>query len=181
MAVIPQFPILFSGCSVRDNLDPFGEYNDDAIKRALSDVQMIESIKDLPHDLSSIIAEGGSNFSVGQRQLLCLARAILKKSRILILDEPTANVDSWTEKLLQKAVVSSFPGATIIAIAHRLDTIIDFDQILVFGQGEVLEYGSPRDLLALEGGHFSSMIKDTGEQTEKELIKKIGLHKIILT
>merc|ERR1712085_69028 len=102
----------------------------------------------LSHGLDTAVAEGGLNFSVGQRQLLCLARAILQKSKILVLDEPTANVDSRTEKLLQKAISKSFDGATIISVAHRLDTIIESDLILVLAEGKVIECGSPSDLIA---------------------------------
>jgi ABC-type multidrug transport system fused ATPase/permease subunit len=101
--------------------------------------------------------------SVGQRQLLCLARAILRRNKILVLDEPTANVDSRTDKLLQEAVSKSFKGATILAVAHRLETVINYDKILVLGSGGVLEFGSPCELIA-NGGAFCSMIDDTGEE-----------------
>lgn len=119
MSVIPQSPVLFSGCSVKENLDPFGKYDDDAVMNALKDVQMMEVIRELPNELDSVISEGGSNFSVGQRQLLCLARAILRKSKVLVLDEPTANVDTRTDQLLQEAVAKTFQGSTILAVAHR--------------------------------------------------------------
>mmetsp|Transcript_18358 Transcript_18358/g.26582 ORF Transcript_18358/g.26582 Transcript_18358/m.26582 type:complete len:1406 (-) Transcript_18358:280-4497(-) len=169
ISVIPQTPVLFSGCTVRENLDPFYIYNDERIHEALSDVQMLDEIDDLQHGLDSTIAEGGSNFSVGQRQLICLARAILRKNKILVLDEATANVDTRTDELLQQAVAKSFMGSTIIAVAHRLDTVISYDKILVLGNGSVLEYGSPRELLLREDGHFSSMVKDTGEQMSANL------------
>jgi len=169
--VIPQSPILFNGCTIRENLDPFGIYDDSAVWDALRNVQMEAPIKDLTGELSSVVAEGGSNFSVGQRQLLCLARAILRKNQILVLDEPTANVDSMTDKLLQEAVARSFGFATILAIAHRLDTVIDYDQILVLGDGKVLEYGPPAELLGKEGGVFLSMVNDTGPLMAAELIR----------
>ena len=169
MSVIPQYPVLFSGCTIRDNLDPFGKYDESTIRQALEDVQMWEAVKELPEGLNSLVAEGGSNFSVGQRQLICLARAILRKNKILVLDEPTANVDSKTDHLLQKAVAESFSGSTIIAVAHRLDTIIGYDLIIVLGSGKLLEIGSPRELLSINGGHFSSMVDDTGEKTAKML------------
>eukprot|EP00978_Attheya_sp_CCMP212_P020023 scaffold56832_cov45-Attheya_sp.AAC.8 len=170
MSVIPQVPVLFSGSTVRENLDPFHVFSIAELHAALEDVQMKEAILvDLPDGLDSVVAEGGSNFSVGQRQLLCLARAILSKSRILVLDEPTANVDSRTDELLQQSVSKSFQGATILSVAHRLDTVIDSDRILVLGNGQVLEYGSPADLLSQENGHFTSMVNDTGEKMSRDL------------
>jgi ATP-binding cassette subfamily C (CFTR/MRP) protein 4 len=174
ISVINQVPTLFSGCSVRENLDPFGDYSDSDILDALDDVQMRESIDELELGIHSMVSEGGSNFSVGQRQLLCLARAILRKNKILILDEPTANVDVRTDKLLQEAVSRSFHGATIISVAHRLDTIIDYDMILVLGNGSVLEYGHPHHLLtgSLGSGHFASLVADTGHEMAQELHRR---------
>jgi ATP-binding cassette subfamily C (CFTR/MRP) protein 4 len=172
ISVINQVPTLFSGCSVRENLDPFGEYTDDQIRDVLEDVQMMETIDELGMGIHSMVSEGGSNFSVGQRQLLCLARAILRKNKILILDEPTANVDIRTDKLLQEAVSKSFRGATIISVAHRLDTIIDYDMILVLGNGRILEYGKPHNLLIESSGHFSSLVDDTGTEMSQELRRR---------
>jgi ATP-binding cassette subfamily C (CFTR/MRP) protein 4 len=120
-------------------------------------------VKSLPLELDTIVAENGSNFSVGQRQLLCLARAILRKSKVLILDEPTANVDSSTDELLQKAVAKSFEGATIIAVAHRLDTLIDYDKIVVLDNGGLVECGSPKELIERDGA-FASMVYETGAE-----------------
>lgn len=171
VSVINQIPILFSGRTVRENLDPFYRFSDEDIIHALTDVQMIDPINALPRGMNSQVAESGSNFSTGERQLLCLARAILEKRKILILDEPTANVDSRTDKLLQAAVKKSFSEATIISVAHRLDTIIENDLILVLGRGEVLEFGSPADLI-LRNGHFSSMIDDTGREMSMQLREK---------
>ena len=169
ISVIPQSPILYGGCTLRDNLDPFGNHDDVEVHNALRDVHMLEVILCLPLGLSTAVADGGSNFSVGQRQLLCLARAILRKNKILVLDEPTANVDSHTDKLLQEAVGKRFQHATIIAVAHRLDTVIDYDKILVLGSGRVLEYGSPYELIE-KGGDFASMVLDTGDEMS-ELLK----------
>ena len=115
-----------------------------------------------------MVSEGGTNFSVGQRQLLCLARAILSKSKILVLDEATASVDRRTDQLLHESLQESFGDATILAVAHRLDTVIDHDMILVLGQGKVLEYGTPADLIRT-GGMFSKMIKDTGDVMSRDL------------
>ena len=119
-------------------------------------------------DPESRLGYAGSNFSVGQRQLLCLARASLKKNKILVLDEATASVDKETDKLLQEALDRANKDVTVIAIAHRLNTIIDFDYVLVLGEGEVLEYGSPAELLNLKGA-FSKMVQDTGDVISKKL------------
>ena len=130
---------------------------------------MSEVISELPKGIDSMVSEGGSNFSVGQRQLLCLARAILSKNKILILDEATASVDRRTDQMLHESLHESFGDATVIAVAHRLDTVIDNDYILVLGQGKVLEFGPPSDLLRNKDGAFSTMVEDTGEMTAKEL------------
>ena len=172
LSVIPQVPVLFSGCTVRENLDPFATHTDDQIREALQDVHMLSVIQDLPSGMISMVSEGGSNFSVGQRQLLCLARAILRKSPFLILDEPTANVDRRTDQLLQEALQKSFHQATILSVAHRLDTVIDYDYILVLGAGGVLEFGSPAELIDKEAGHFASMIRDTGDNMSQELRRR---------
>lgn len=176
MSVINQHPVLFSGCTIRENLDPFHSYSDEDIIDALTDVQMIEAVRELPNGMKSIVAEGGSNFSVGQRQLLCLSRAILQKSKILVLDEPSANVDGRTDKLLQHAVNKSFQESTIVSVAHRLDTIIDNDMILVLGNGEVLEYGPPAELIS-RNGPFSQMVDDTGEELSRELRRRANTSK----
>jgi len=171
ISVVNQYPVLFSGCTIRENLDPFEKYDNLAIREALADVQMIKLIDELPDGLNSVVDDGGSNFSVGERQLLCLARAILRKSKILVLDEPTANVDSRTDKLLQEAVSKSFSGATIISVAHRLDTIIEYDMVLILGDGFLLEFGTPADLLSKDS-HFAGMVDDTGKEMSFELRRR---------
>lgn len=175
LSVISQHPVLFSGCTVRENLDPFSKFSDDVVRAALDDVQMLAVIEDLPDGLDTQVSRGGNNFSVGERQLLCLSRAILKKSKVLVLDEPTANVDVRTDKLLQQAVKKSFGGATILSVAHRLETIIENDMILVFGDGKILEYGSPKDLILLDG-HFTSIVNDTGPDMSAELRRRAGIN-----
>ena len=170
MSVIPQTPTLFN-ISLRSNLDPFGEFDDAHIWEALECVQMAEAVRALDGGLDFMLAEGGSNFSVGQQQLICLSRAILVKSKILIMDESAANVDSNTDKKLNAAVTTAFAESTVISIAHRLDSIIEYDKILVLGDGKVLEFGSPKDLVKV-GGYFLNMIEETGTETAKELKRK---------
>ncbi len=163
MAVIPQSPVLFSGRSVQENLDPLGKCHDSEIMEALENVQMLDVINSLSDGLHTFVAESGSNFSVGQRQLLCLARAILCKCQILILDEPTANIDAKSDQLIQKTLrKEEFANATIVMIAHRLQTISDFDTVLVMGDGKVLEVGSPATLLDDRESHFFAMMKSSG-------------------
>ena len=168
ISVIPQSPTLFSGCSIRENLDLFGIHSDDAIRKALEDAHLGDVVRDLPKGYDSMVSEGGSNFSVGQRQLLCLARAILSNNKILVLDEATASVDRRTDEMLQAALQESFKEGTIIAVAHRLETIIDYDIVMVLGHGHVLEWGSPAKLLT-DGGAFANMVSDTGETMSAEL------------
>jgi ATP-binding cassette subfamily C (CFTR/MRP) protein 4 len=172
ISVIPQHPTLFSGCTVRENLDVFGLHSEEAIHEALESAHLSEVISELPKGIESIVSEGGSNFSVGQRQLLCLARAILSKNKILILDEATASVDRRTDQMLHESLHNSFGNATVIAVAHRLDTVIDHDYILVLGQGKVVEFGPPSELLRNKGGAFDTMVEDTGETTSSELRRR---------
>ena len=169
MSVIPQVPTLFSGCTVRENLDLFHLHSDDEIESVLKACHLLEAIQELPLGWDSLVAEGGSNFSVGQRQLLCLARALLSRNKILVLDEATASVDRRTDQLIQEALTDAFSDGTILAVAHRLDTVIDSDYILVLGHGEVLEFGTPAELLRLEGGALASMVADTGESMSVDL------------
>ncbi|KAL7564370.1 hypothetical protein ACA910_001519 [Epithemia clementina (nom. ined.)] len=172
ISVIPQLPTLFSGCTVRDNLDLFRQHSDDEIRKVLLSCHLQEAVSELPNGWNSIVFEGGSNFSVGQRQLLCLARALLSKNKILVLDEATASVDRRTDHLLQQALQESYRDGTILAVAHRLDTVIDYDLILVLGQGGVLEFGAPSALLSNKNGVFARMVDDTGEAMSKTLREK---------
>ncbi|CAN0043645.1 unnamed protein product, partial [Scytosiphon promiscuus] len=146
MSVVPQTPFLFSG-SIRLNLDPFTKQSDMCMWDALEAVQMKGHVQALPDGLDALVTEGGGNLSVGQRQLLCLARAVLQRSRILVMDEATANIDEHTDALIQDVVRTSFKGKTVIMVAHRLNTVIDCDQVVVLSEGRVAEAGHPHLLL----------------------------------
>ncbi|KFQ24968.1 Multidrug resistance-associated protein 1, partial [Merops nubicus] len=160
ITIIPQDPILFSG-SLRMNLDPFDQHSDEDIWRSLELAHLKNFVSSLPDKLNHECAEGGENLSVGQRQLVCLARALLRKSKILVLDEATAAVDLETDKLIQSTIKSQFEECTVLTIAHRLNTIMDYTRVLVLDRGEVVECGSPDQLLQ-EKGIFYSMAKDSG-------------------
>ena len=158
MAVITQDPVLFSG-SLRKNLDPFSLHQDHDLWRALEDVQLKTIVQQLPDQLAYKLRESGSNFSVGERQLVCLARALLQRSKIIILDEATANVDFKTDRLIQDVIGSRFKDSTVITIAHRLNTIMDYDKVLVMEQGRVVEFDKPEILLQNKNGFFSRLVQ----------------------
>ncbi|KAF2894002.1 hypothetical protein ILUMI_12172 [Ignelater luminosus] len=157
ISIIPQDPVLFSA-TLRSNLDPFNEYSDEAIWKALEEAKL----KDITITLDYFVQEGGNNFSVGQRQLLCLARAILRNNKILILDEATANVDPKTDDVIQKTVRNKFKKCTVLTIAHRLHTIMDSDKVLVMDAGNAAEYDHPHLLLQNPNGYLYNMVKQTG-------------------
>ena len=185
LAIIPQDPVLFSG-TVRSNLDAFDEHTDSELRDALERVQLIpptgqntpstsgtstpslQKNKNPFTSLQSPITEGGLNLSQGQRQLLCLARAIVSHPKIMVLDEATSAVDMDTDALIQRSIRQEFTDSTLIVIAHRLSTIADFDKILVLGEGKVVEFGKARDLMELEGGVFRGMVKESGERQRLE-------------
>ncbi|XP_003928249.2 ATP-binding cassette sub-family C member 4 isoform X1 [Saimiri boliviensis] len=162
MSIIPQEPVLFTG-TMRKNLDPFNEHTDEELWNALQEVQLKETIEDLPGKMDTELAESGSNFSVGQRQLVCLARAILRKNRILIIDEATANVDPRTDELIQKKIREKFAHCTVLTIAHRLNTIIDSDKIMVLDSGRLKEYDEPYVLLQNKESLFYKMVQQLGK------------------
>ncbi|KAJ3207721.1 Multidrug resistance-associated protein 1, partial [Entophlyctis luteolus] len=166
LSIIPQDPVLFSG-TVRLNLDPFGKHTDHELWLALESSGLKESVQDMEAGLDSPIDSGGENMSVGQRQLLCLARAILRKSAVVVLDECTANVDLKTDHQIQQTLRTKMQHATIFTIAHRLSTVIDADRILVLSDGAVAEFDSPAALLEKDGKDgrpmsiFASMVQET--------------------
>ncbi|KAJ0018025.1 hypothetical protein Pint_11073 [Pistacia integerrima] len=161
LGIIPQSPILFSG-TVRFNLDPFSEHNDADLWESLERAHLKDAIRRNSLGLDAEVSEAGENFSVGQRQLLSLARALLRRSKILVLDEATAAVDVRTDALIQKTIREEFKSCTMLIIAHRLNTIIDCDRIILLDSGRVLEYDSPEQLLLNEESAFSKMVQSTG-------------------
>ncbi|CAJ1086991.1 LOW QUALITY PROTEIN: multidrug resistance-associated protein 4-like [Xyrichtys novacula] len=170
MSIIPQDPVLFTD-TVRKNLDPFDQQTDDDLWRALEEVQLKSMVEELPTRLETVLAESGSNFSVGQRQLVCLARAILRKNRILIIDEATANVDPRTDELIQKTIREKFRDCTVLTIAHRLNTIIDNDRILVLDNGTIQELDSPFKLLQNKEGALYKLVQQTGAAEAAALLE----------
>ena len=147
LTIIPQDPVIFSG-TIRSNLDTFGIYSEEDLWDALK----------LEHECS----EGGENLSVGQRQLICLARALLRKTKILILDEATASIDHNTDELIQKTIRTQFSDCTVLTVAHRLNTIMDSNRILVLEKGKIAEFDTPQNLLRNKNSKFYSMAKDAG-------------------
>ena len=163
IAIVPQEPILFEG-SVRSNLDPFNEFSDDDLWEALKKVKLDDVVTSMSGvSLSEKkVSEKGSNFSMGQRQLLCMARAIVKKSKILVMDEATASVDHETDALIQHTVRHEL-SCTVICVAHRLQTIAFYDKVVVMSEGRVAEFGSPLELMLREGSIFKSMCVSSGD------------------
>ena len=161
LAIIPQEPVVWEG-TLRSNLDPFGERSDAELGEALARCLLGELVAGHPLGLLQPVASGGSNFSLGQQQLVCLARAFLNKSRVLLLDEATAALDAETDALVQRVVRSAFSDRTVLTIAHRLDTVIDADRILVMDAGRVAEFATPSELLREEGSIFASLCRQAG-------------------
>ncbi|KAL5236136.1 hypothetical protein ACI65C_003546 [Semiaphis heraclei] len=168
ISIIPQEPVLFSG-TMRNNLDPFDEYPDHVLWKALDEVELKYIVEDLPNGLNSKMSEGGSNFSVGQRQLVCLARAIIRNNKILVLDEATANVDPQTDSLIQNTIRNKFCKCTVLTIAHRLNTVMDSDKILVIDAGTVVEFDHPYNLLKNKDGFLYKMVAQTGQNNVQSL------------
>ena len=162
IAIIPQEPLLFSG-TVRSNLDPFHEYSDEAIWSALEQASMKDVIAENATGLDTPVEEHGNNYSVGQRQLLCIARALLRKSKVILMDEATASIDSETDMKIQSTIRTQFTESTVITIAHRIHTIIDSDRVLVLELGEVKEYDQPGVLLEDPKSLFSQLVEKSKE------------------
>ena len=155
ISIIPQDPVMYNG-TVRSNIDPVGAFNDAQVLEAVRDAELGE---DAVVGIEDVVEDGGSNYSVGQRQLFCLARALLRKSKVLVLDEATANVDVQTDEKLQKTIRDKFRNCTVITIAHRLNTISDSDLILVMDAGEVGEFDTPEKLGSDKESMWSKLLK----------------------
>lgn len=173
LTIIPQDPVLFEG-SLRSNLDPLQEHTDERIWEALNQTGLLQSIQTSSSEselvsqkmsLESSVQQDGRNYSQGQRQLLCLARALLRSSKFIFLDEATASVDTATDEKIQHTIRNFFNKGTVLTIAHRLKTVIDYDRILVLQAGEVIEFDTPYNLL-LEKGAFYQMALDSGNYDE---------------
>ncbi|KAL0565313.1 hypothetical protein V5O48_016710 [Marasmius crinis-equi] len=167
ITIIPQMPELISG-SVRENLDPFGQHDD----ATLNDALRASGLFSLQHEgdqdritLESAIASGGNNLSVGQRQILALARAIVRGSKLFILDEATSAIDYNTDSIIQNSLRRELgKDVTLITVAHRLQTIMDADKILVLDEGSIAEFDSPQDLLEIEGGKLRRLVDESGDK-----------------
>ncbi|KAM9887048.1 hypothetical protein OXX69_013465, partial [Metschnikowia pulcherrima] len=176
ITIIPQDPTLFTG-TIRSNLDPFDQYSDEQIFEALIRVNLVGKgerdqgvSKDNASenqnkflDIESSVSEGGNNLSQGQRQLMCLARSLLKNPKVILLDEATASIDYKSDALIQQTIRDEFSNSTILTIAHRLRSIIDYDRILVMDAGRVVEYDDPYALISNKETLFYSMCENSGE------------------
>ncbi|KAH6911449.1 ATP-binding cassette transporter, partial [Coprinopsis sp. MPI-PUGE-AT-0042] len=173
MTIIPQDPTILGG-TLRSALDIFEEYQDAEIYEALRRVHLIPAGEDdatlnsvnanVFRNLDSVVSEGGGNFSTGERQLLCMARAILKRSKILVMDEATASVDYATDELIGKTIREGFSESTILTVAHRIRTIIDYDRVIILDEGRIVEFDKPKTLLGNKTSQFYALCKATGEE-----------------
>lgn len=175
IGIIPQTPTLFSG-TIRSNLDPFSDHSDDALWSALERCELRQAVEAMDGGLDAKVAEYGENMSQGQRQLLCLGRALLKDCHLLLLDEATSSIDRETDALVQRTIANSFEGCTILTIAHRVETVIENDKILVLDAGKVVEFDTPFALLKEDGGNrsqsaFANIVMETGEAQYANLLQ----------
>ena len=164
VSVIPQNPILFSG-TLRRNIDPTEKFLDAEIWQVLEDVHLRDLIERLENELYHEMVEGGKNFSVGERQLICLARALLQGNKIIVMDEATANVDFKTDHMIQETIRDTFKNSTVLTIAHRVSTIMDCDRVLVLHEGRVVEMDEPAVLLANEDSLFTQLTRHSQMKT----------------
>ncbi|ETV96882.1 hypothetical protein H310_10158 [Aphanomyces invadans] len=161
LAIIPQNPVLFKG-TLRNYMDPFDEFSDDQLWDALRKVNLTDRIRVSDDKLEQHVEENGENFSVGERQMLCMARALLRNAKIVVLDEATAAIDHATDQLLQKVIREEFASSTVLTIAHRLDTVLDYHRIFVFDAGRLVQCDTPAALVKQERGIFYDMITEGG-------------------
>ncbi|GAA5837403.1 hypothetical protein JCM5353_002686 [Sporobolomyces roseus] len=190
LTIVPQDPVILSG-TLRSTLDIFGEHEDSEIFAALRRVHLIKESerpdeqeaganRSVFWNLDAEVAEGGSNFSTGQRQLVCMARALLRSSRILLLDEATASTDLETDELITQTIRTEFSESTLLVIAHRLRTIVDFDKVMVLDKGRILEYDSPATLIKDPNSQFHSLCR-AGGKNEFRILEKMALRKTRVT
>jgi ABC-type multidrug transport system fused ATPase/permease subunit len=156
LGLIPQEPVMFSS-SLRFNIDPFSKHTDEELWDVLGSVGLKPTVEELKLGLEETVEEGGENFSMGQRQLICFARALLRSPKIVLLDEATASVDNETDTLIQRMIRERFADKTVLTIAHRLNTILDSDRVLCLDDGALVEYDNPNTLLEKDGGAFRGM------------------------
>ncbi|CAD8143738.1 unnamed protein product [Paramecium pentaurelia] len=176
IGIIPQSPFLFTG-TIRRNLDPFDNFTDEQLWKALEQTDLINHVKAFQNGLLTDMSDVNSVFSVGQKQLICLARIILFQKKIIVLDEATANVDMKTDDFIQETLKKKFTDCTLITIAHRLNTIADYDKVMVVSEGQVIEFDTPFNLLANsinstyvdKNTEFSRLVKNTGDQNAQAI------------
>ncbi|CAD8050089.1 unnamed protein product [Paramecium sonneborni] len=176
IGIIPQSPFLFTG-TIRRNLDPFDEFTDEQLWKALEQTDLISHVKAFQNGLLTDMSDVNSVFSVGQKQLICLARIVLYQKKIIVLDEATANVDMKTDDFIQETLKKKFTNCTLITIAHRLNTIADYDKVMVVSEGKVIEFDTPYNLLANsinstsidKTTEFSRLVKNTGDQNAQAI------------
>ncbi|KAI3644541.1 hypothetical protein MP228_010705 [Amoeboaphelidium protococcarum] len=159
LTIIPQDPVLFAG-TVRENLDPYLKVNDNELWDALESCHLADHIRSLPEKLDAVVLQNGENFSIGQRQLICLARALVRKSKVLVLDEATASIDVQSDSLIQQTIRKEFKDCTVLTIAHRINTVMDSDRILVLSDGQIAEYDTPENLLKNQNSMFYGLAKE---------------------
>ncbi|KAM3195238.1 hypothetical protein ACQJBY_071375 [Aegilops geniculata] len=164
LGTIPQDPTLFQG-TIRYNLDPLGQFLDEQIWEVLDKCQLLEAVREKEQGLDSHVVQDGSNWSMGQRQLFCLGRALLRRCRILVLDEATASIDNATDAILQKTIRTEFKYSTVITVAHCIPTVMDCDMVLAMSDGKVVEYDKPTKLMETEGSLFRKLVEEYRSHT----------------
>ncbi|KAJ7459764.1 P-loop containing nucleoside triphosphate hydrolase protein [Mycena latifolia] len=163
ITIIPQLPELLSG-TLRHNLDPFGQYSDPVLNDALRAAGLFSLQADGGENslsLDSVVSSEGGNLSVGQRQIVALARAIVRGSKVLILDEATSAIDYGTDAIIQSTLRNELGGATVITVAHRLQTVMDYDRIMVLDAGRIVEFDAPLTLLKNNEGHLRRLVEES--------------------